>query len=318
MKRCTLFLALGLAGCTTLPACPEPLVTRYHNPAFPWPQVARVVVLPIVNETAHPQASEEVRRSLHAELQQVGTFETVLAPVEQFTERTSRCLRDSGRFSEAEMVGLARHGGADVILLGTLTHYSPYQRPRIGLTLQAISPDMGQVVASVDGLWDANEIDVADRARAFYEREKSIKQRLNDHVRLKWDEDYSVELVLKSPHLYQRFVTGEAARILLGVPTTKPKVEEPPYCNIDVAAIWAWCKDCARDCYAACCWWKKGDCPPAAEKKDAEKKDADKPAAKPDKEPKKEARGEDKKKADNAPPAAAKKVLPPPERDQPL
>ena len=67
MKRPTLFLALALAGCTTLPTYPEPLVTRYHNPAFPWPQVARVVVLPIVNETARhvTDALARVRQDLY-------------------------------------------------------------------------------------------------------------------------------------------------------------------------------------------------------------------------------------------------------------
>lgn len=228
MKRCLLLGALALAAsCATAPPCPpEPTASRFRHPGFAWARVARVVVLPLVNETAHPQAGEEVRRQLTAELQQLGLFEAVPAPP-GMTEAVARRVRDSGRFSEDDLVLLARCGGADVILLGTLGHYSPYTRPRIGLTLHAISPDLGQAVASVDGLWDSVDHDVADRARAWYARYKTLKQHARDHALGVWDDDYAVQLVLSSPYLFGRFVCAEAVRLLLGEPVGRPLLDAP-------------------------------------------------------------------------------------------
>lgn len=224
MTRAVFLLALVLAGCANPPpAPPEPTAGRFHHPRWEWGRVARVVVLPLVNESREPQAAEEVRRWLTAELQQLGMFEVVPAPAE-LTELASRRTRDSGRFSEADMVALARCGGADVILLGTLTQYLPYRRPRIGLVLHAISPDLGQVVASVDGLWDAIDHAVADRACAWYARYKSLGQHARDHVLGRWQDDYAVDLVLDSPHLFGRFVCAEASRLLLNEPTGRPVV----------------------------------------------------------------------------------------------
>jgi len=174
MNRWMLLLAVGFVGCAHAPPVPpEPNVSQFHSKAFAWRGVARMVVMPFVNESPQPEAGQEVRRSLHAEIQQLGLFEAVPAP-QELGERTARCIRDGGRFSEEEMVLLARCGSSDVILVGTLTHYSPYQRPRIGLTLQAISPDLGQVVASVDGMWDSTDHDVAERVRAHYQRVRSV------------------------------------------------------------------------------------------------------------------------------------------------
>lgn len=227
MKHCFLLVVLSLAGCAHGPLILEPTVGRYHNPAFAWRGVARLVILPLVNETTYPQAADEMRRSLHAELQQMGLFESVPAPAE-LTEAVSRRVRDSGRFSEADMVALARCGGADVILVGTLAHYSPYQRPRIGLTLQAISPDLGQVAASVDGLWDSTEHDVAERARLYYARILTHKQRLHDYAFGRWENSYGSDLVLESPHLFQRFVSYEAVHLLVGQPLGRSGPPQAP------------------------------------------------------------------------------------------
>jgi hypothetical protein len=203
----------------------------------------------------HPQTQEEIRRAVHAELQQLGRFEAVPAPAE-LSEQMSEALRQSGRFSEPEMIALARCGGADVILFGTLTHYSPYQRQRIGLTLQAISPDLGQVVASVDGLWDSTDPDVADRARAYYRREKLLREKVTDQVLGRWEEAYAQEIVLDSPHLFQRFVSFEAVHLLVGESPIRPMVAQEPIWvpGTILLTVKAWIKDC--------CGCKNEPCPP--------------------------------------------------------
>ncbi len=208
-------LACLLGGCAHAPPRQDITFSYYHAPDFPWQQVARVVVLPPANETPQPQATEEIHRALHAELQQLGLFEVVPVPP-PLSLRLVQQVRETGRFNEADIVELARCTGANVILAVTLSHYSPYFRPRIGLTLQAISPDLGRVVASVDGLWDCNNLSVADRARAYYTRNRTCAQHVCDCVLGVIDDAYGADTVLESPHLFGRFVCAEAVRILVG------------------------------------------------------------------------------------------------------
>jgi hypothetical protein len=175
--------------------------------------VARVLLLPLDNETTFPKASEEVRKALAAELQQMGRFEVVPAPPDVHA-RLSGEIRYEGRFNEAVMIQLARIFRADVIVLGTLSHYHPYPQPRIGLTLQAVSPGDCKVVASVDGLWDAAQPAVKARARAFYAQGRAHPL----HPGLTDNEGFAGDLALASPALFQRFVCNEAASVLVQPP----------------------------------------------------------------------------------------------------
>ncbi len=198
-------------------SAPPPNFSYYHAQDFAWAPVTRVVILPLVNETAHPEASDQLQRSLHASFQQMGLFEVVSVPP-PLAARLARQVREAGRFDEAEVINLARCTGANVVIAGTLSHYTPYFRPRIGLTLQAISPDLGRVVGSADGLWDANDPHVACRARLFFVPKKSHLQKLCDYARWAVDDAYAADLVLESPHLFGQFVCGEAARLLVADP----------------------------------------------------------------------------------------------------
>src|SRR5207248_10714668 len=102
--------------------------------------VGRVLILPLDNETAFPHVTEEVRNALATELQRLGLFEVVPAPVEMPVE-LSRITREHGRFNEVALVQLARAFRADLIVMGTVTQYNPYASlPRLGLVLQVVSP----------------------------------------------------------------------------------------------------------------------------------------------------------------------------------
>ena len=163
--------ALVLAGCqhgeshraVPPPGC-EPVFSQYHFDQFRWSEVGRVLVLPFVNESSHTRADEEIGRALRAELQQLGRFEVIAAPPDELA-RLSDQVHKAGRFNEDAMLELGRAFRADVVIHGTITQYSPYPRPRVGIVLQAVSPAEGKVVGSVDGLWDANHLPIAKRAQ---------------------------------------------------------------------------------------------------------------------------------------------------------
>jgi hypothetical protein len=100
---------------------------------------------------------------------------------------------------------LAAEYQVDAVLFGTITHYHPYAPPRIGLSLRLISPADAAVIASIDGLWDAREKLVAEQARAFHAHIHHGERSL-----------MGGDLVLESPHLFQRFVSHEAVNALIG------------------------------------------------------------------------------------------------------
>lgn len=209
----------------TPPGC-EPVYSQYHHDAFRWQDVGRVLVLPFANESAYTRADDEIARALRAELQQLGRFEVVAAPPDDIARLSDRIHR-GGRFDEDTMLQLARAFNADIVLHGTITHYSPYPRPRVGIVLQAVSPVEGKVVASVDGLWDANHLPIAKRAQNYYmQRKHALGPYLQ--ANLIWPDDGpGDELVLQSPHLYQRWVCSELAAILVQDPAQEGVVFAP-------------------------------------------------------------------------------------------
>lgn len=200
----------------------EPTFSQYHDPAFHWEAVNRVLILPLDNETHFPHVAEEVRNALATELQELGRFEVVLAPPD-IHARLSHSIREHGQFNEAAMIELARCFRADVILLGAVTQYSPYRLPRLGLTLQAVGPGECAVVASVDGVWDTTQQTVADRARSFYASGRRHSLRAQNR-----DQPFADELALEAPRLFQRFVANEAADVLVnGMPPLPPEPHPP-------------------------------------------------------------------------------------------
>jgi hypothetical protein len=225
---CRLLLTAGfVAGCCSLslnktPPYQEPTYSQYHDPAFHWSAVNRLLLLPLVNETRFTRVAEEMGNALATELQQLGCFEVVVAPPDVHA-RLSHHIRINGVFNEVVMIELARCTRADVIVLGAVTQYSPYRLPRLGLTLQAVSPGDCTVAASVDGVWDTTQQSVADRARCFYVSGKRHPTRWQ----LLKDQPFADELALESPRLFQRFVANEAADVLVnGLP--QPDLQTPP------------------------------------------------------------------------------------------
>jgi hypothetical protein len=203
-------LLLLAAGCHQPPVV-EPPFSYYHAPGLEWCRVNRVLLLPMENESTFNQAPEQVRRALAEELQAAGRFEVVPAPPDVWAELSGQ-IRCNGRFNEAVMIEMARCTRADLIVMGTISQYSPYRLPRLGLVLQVISPGDAVIVASVDGLWDSTHQDIAARARAYY-REGARGGRTAP---------FPETLALESPQYFQRFVCHEAVASLLAWPPPPP------------------------------------------------------------------------------------------------
>jgi hypothetical protein len=210
-----------------------PTFSQYHLEGWNWASVDRVVVLPILNESAYTHAGDEVRAAFTSELQRMGRFEVVSTSPEDRAVQAAFVHR-SGRFDEGVMLDFARQMGADVVVCGTVTQYSPYPRPRIGLVLQAVGPAEAKVVASVDGLWDTTDSHVAERCRVYYRQRVHPRLPVVRNNVIASDDVFASELALDSPALFQRWVCHEAVLALLGQPV--PGVIAP-HPNSHTAAV---------------------------------------------------------------------------------
>lgn len=189
--------------------------SQYHLDGWQWASVARVLVLPPLNESPHTRADEEFHAALTSELQRLGRFEVVTAPADDCAKLAATIHRD-GSFDEATMLELARLTRADVIVHAAITQYSPYPRPRMGVVVQAVHPGLAKVVASVDGLWDTTDAGIAEQVRTYYrQRPKPLPPRVRNH-QIVSDDAFAEELALDSPALFQRWVAHLVAETLLG------------------------------------------------------------------------------------------------------
>lgn len=225
MRRLPLVALVALvAGCGLIPKGrfanrrPEPpTFSQYHLDGWQWQSVDRILVLPFLNESEYTRAGDEVRAALTSELQREGRWEVVSAPPDDCAVLAAQVHR-GGRFDEAAMLLLAQKTGADVVVHGIVTHYTPYPRPQLGLILQAVGPQEAKVVASVDGLWDTTDPAVAQRCRVYYR--PSVHPRpafVRNHLIVN-DDSFAGELALDSPALFQRWVCHEAVLALQGKP----------------------------------------------------------------------------------------------------
>jgi hypothetical protein len=189
--------------------------SQFHAWDFDWFSVRRVVIVPLWNESPDPTAAQAIVEALCAELQSIGRFEVLVAPIEVPSE-WSRRVRVSGHFDEMELFELAQSFHADAVLCGAVTHYHPYAPPRVGLSLRLISTAESVVIASVDGLWDARDLAVAEEARAYYGHTMTMNHVISGQ-----------DVILTSPQLFQKYVCAQAARVMCGGGASSAPIAAP-------------------------------------------------------------------------------------------
>lgn len=210
MKRLAFILVFAISiasGCATARPRSVPQMTtcgQFRAPGFDWSVVRRILLVPLANESASPSASTELQEALAARLQYSGRFE-VVQPSSNGHITCKETVRIHGRFDEADLLRLASEYQVDAVLFGTITQYHPYAPPRIGLSLRLISPADAAVIASIDGLWDTREKSVAEQARSYHAQMHTGERSL-----------MGGDLVLESPHVFQRFACHEAVKALIG------------------------------------------------------------------------------------------------------
>ena len=119
---------LVTAGCSAIPdIVHEPQI---HNP---FPQLSRVAVLPFYNQSADPTVDQDrVAMAYYNELQSVPGFEVVPVGVaKQMAAASGIEPKTPKDFQE-----LARFMDVDAVVIGSVTEFTPYYPPRMGLAVR--------------------------------------------------------------------------------------------------------------------------------------------------------------------------------------
>jgi hypothetical protein len=135
---CYCLLAAG--GCAAFPdRIVEP---QFHNP---FPQLHRVAVLPFYNQSAEPTLNgDDVALAYFNELQLIPGFEVM--PVGVAKQLLTASISASGGQEPrggADFQRLAQLMGVDAVLVGSITEYSPYYPPRVGLSVDWYAANPG-------------------------------------------------------------------------------------------------------------------------------------------------------------------------------
>jgi hypothetical protein len=150
-----MLLCVANGGCALWP-------DRIVEPQFrnPFPQIYRVAVLPFFNQSAEPTVDgDAVAMAYYNELQTIPGFEVM--PVGVSKQLLAASMAMSGREPRIgeEFQRLARQMGVDAVLVGSITEYSPYYPPRIGLSVDwyAANPSFHPIPAGYGLPWGRAE-----------------------------------------------------------------------------------------------------------------------------------------------------------------
>ena len=127
-------LVLLLAGTTVLPGC----VIVQTGVTNPIPGMTTVAVAPFVNLSAERVVDgRRFALAYHAELQKIPGYQVIPVGV------TEQAMVDLGIDLDGpdDALKLAKALGADAIVIGAVTDYTPYYPPRIGLQVQWYAPE---------------------------------------------------------------------------------------------------------------------------------------------------------------------------------
>lgn len=128
-------LALVLSGCAAIPD--RHVLPVYHNP---FPQLHRVAILPFFNQSNEPTVDgDAIALAYYNELQQIQGFEVMPVGVAKRFLEASRLRPVTG----SDFQELARLMRVDAVIVGSVTEYSPYYPPRVGLSVDWYAANPG-------------------------------------------------------------------------------------------------------------------------------------------------------------------------------
>ena len=205
MKQALGILALGLlifGGCLSTPPKSSSNLRFNKAPSFNTMHIRRVLLLPFEYTTDREAVIDEVTEAFVVELRKIGSFEVVAPTGDKTLLFSEQGVLVKGSINFASVLALRNKYDVDAIIFGNITHYRPYEPMLLGVKVDMISTDTGDVVWSADGVFDSNENDVAELVKQYFE---------NTHQKSSL---YGWKLILLSMRRYAQFVANQFTETL--------------------------------------------------------------------------------------------------------
>ncbi len=137
--------------------------------------VKRVVLLPIENHTASPQATADIHQKILGRLRSSGMFEIV----DGSTWLQTPCTADEvacGEFVESLLVRAYQEFNADAVMFLSVNELHAYTPMSLGVTLHIVETYDAQLLATIDGFWSQENSLTAQHFEQFV-----CRTRTEDH-----------------------------------------------------------------------------------------------------------------------------------------
>ena len=214
-----LFLAAAmvLSGCrSTTKQLTDPIIgpsyapSNYYRKTEELPlSLRRVAVLPMTfSETAEAaDAVEELLQSaLLAEFNKAGKFEILVIRPDQLQQWTGKPRWNYQEALPADFLKrIAQQTGSDALLFVHLSNYHPYRPIVLGWRMHLLTALHGDVIWSIDEIFDAGEESVSNAARRY------SREHLRNHPTLE-----ESRAILLSPRRFAQYTLAAVAGTLPG------------------------------------------------------------------------------------------------------
>ncbi len=195
-------LAALLAGCMARPYGHGGW-NIYVHPSLASHPPARVVFLPMYNETDFPNMEEGLAEELCLAIQRRRLFHLEM-PVQPPQDKGARPALNSKTFTLKDLAEMRRAlGGADAVLIGSVNQARPFPRMQVGLSLRLLDLRTARLLWAVGGGCDTTDHDTQRCIETFFKRGMG-----------RGAAPYEWQLATVSPRAFQKFVAWEVAGTL--------------------------------------------------------------------------------------------------------
>lgn len=196
-----LVLAL-LSGCQFYAASRPVPESYYLNPDKDLHTIGRAALVELDNNSNYPQISTDVTEALFLALQKKQVFGLTVVRQDDSAWRSLQ-LDLNSTYTLEQLLAIRKTLKCDAILIGTITEYQPYPHMAVGLRLNLMDLEDGELLWALEQVWDSADKTTEYRIKNYFQRQ--IRSNLAP---------LREQLIAISPLKFIRFVAYEVAETL--------------------------------------------------------------------------------------------------------
>jgi hypothetical protein len=192
---------LFFAGCSLFRTSPGS--SYFSGPSKNLSGIRTLTLVELQNNTVYPQVSGDVTESLYqALLKTRGGFDLAVLG-QNHPDYKNLPIRPGSPDTLEQLLATRKMLGADAVIIGTVTSYTPYPHMAMGLNLKLIDLRDGRVPWKIEQVWDTSDKAAVEKIKKYFNRElRSDFSPLDE------------KLALLSPINFIKFVTYDVVQTL--------------------------------------------------------------------------------------------------------